>query len=219
MNKDIKRSTDRQSFAALASKVKIIPVATIQRKDDAVPLARALVAGGLPLIEITLRTQAGLDAIKAIAEEVPEACVGAGTVREPAQGENAIAAGARFVVSPGATGRLLDAAVDWDVAYLPGAATASEIMGLADRGITFMKLFPAEPVGGVRLLKSLAAPFHDLQFCPTGGIDQEIAGAYLALPNVTCVGGSWMIPEMTLAARDWPRIAEFAAAARAASDR
>ena len=219
MNKDTKSSIERQSFTALASKAKIIPVVTIQRKDDAVPLARALVAGGLALIEITLRTEAGLEAIRAIAEEVPEACVGAGTVREPVQGSKAIAAGARFIVSPGATDRLLDAAPGWDAAYLPGAGTASEIMRLADRGITFMKLFPAEAVGGVGLLKSLAAPFNDLQFCPTGGIDQENAATYLALPSVTCVGGSWMVPQAALAARDWRAVEQLSARARAVADR
>jgi len=208
-----------KSFAALTRRVKIIPVVTIEHASDAVALARALVAGGLPIIEITLRTKAGLDAIKAIADEVPEAYVGAGTVREPEQGRSAVAAGARFVVSPGVTDQLLNASSGWNVPYLPGAATPSEIMRLAERGINFMKLFPAESVGGVRLLKSLAAPLQGIQFCPTGGIDHENATTYLALPNVTCVGGSWMVPQAALAARDWKRVEKLALQAREMTDR
>lgn len=214
-----KNAVSRQAFVALARRARIIPVITIERAEDAVPLARALVAGGLPVIEITLRSQQAIDAIKAIAEGVPEAHVGAGTVREPGQGKRAIAAGARFIVSPGATMQLLDAAQDWGVPYLPGAATASEIMNLAERGITFMKLFPAESIGGIRLLKSLAAPFQDLEFCPTGGIDSENAAAYLALPNVACIGGSWMVPQAAVSARDWRGISELAADARKRSGR
>jgi 2-dehydro-3-deoxyphosphogluconate aldolase/(4S)-4-hydroxy-2-oxoglutarate aldolase len=214
-----KNPADRPSFVALARRARIIPVITIERAEDAVPLAQALVAGGLPMIEITLRSQAAIDAIKAIAEGVPEAHVGAGTVREPEQGKRAVAAGARFIVSPGATGQLLDAAQDWGVPYLPGAATASEIMKLAERGITFMKLFPAESVGGIRLLKSLAAPFQEIAFCPTGGIDSENAAAYLALANVACVGGSWMAPQAAVSARDWRRISDLAADAQKRSGR
>jgi 2-dehydro-3-deoxyphosphogluconate aldolase/(4S)-4-hydroxy-2-oxoglutarate aldolase len=209
-----KNPADRQNFVALARRARIIPVLTIELADDAVPLARALVAGGLPVIEITLRSQQAIDSIKAIAEGVPEAHVGAGTVRDPEQGKRAVAAGARFIVSPGATAQLLKAAQDWGVPYLPGAATASEIMNLAERGITFMKLFPAESIGGIRLLKSLAAPFQDLEFCPTGGIDSENAAAYLALPNVACVGGSWMAPQAAVSARDWRGISDLAADAR-----
>jgi 2-dehydro-3-deoxyphosphogluconate aldolase/(4S)-4-hydroxy-2-oxoglutarate aldolase len=207
----------RQAFVAVARRAKIIPVITIERAEDAAPLARALVTGGLPVIEVTLRSQAAIDAIKAIAEEVPGAHVGAGTVREPEQGMRAVAAGARFIVSPGATPKLLEAAQDWGVPYLPGAATASEIMNLAERGITFMKLFPAESIGGIQLLKSLAAPFREIEFCPTGGIDAEKAAAYLALPNVNCIGGSWMAPQAAIAARDWRGISELAADARTRS--
>jgi len=209
----ITNPTARQ-FADLARRVKIIPVVTIENASDAVALARTLVDAGLPVIEITLRTQAGLDAIRAIATEVPDAHVGAGTVRNAGQGKDAVEAGAKFVVSPGVTGALLDAAADWAVPYLPGAATASEMMRAADRGITLMKLFPAESVGGVDLLKSLAAPLPDLQFCPTGGITQDNAARYLALPNVACVGGSWMVPTAALAARDWQQIGRLAAAAK-----
>jgi 2-dehydro-3-deoxyphosphogluconate aldolase / (4S)-4-hydroxy-2-oxoglutarate aldolase len=214
MTKPVSDPADRRSFAALARRVRIVPVVTIERAEDAVPLARALLEGGLPVIEIALRTQAALDGIKAIAENVPDAHVGAGTIREPAQGKAAVAAGARFVVSPGATRLLLDASNDWGVPYLPGAATPSEMMQLAERGITFIKLFPAEAVGGVKLLKSLAAPLQELQFCPTGGVQPSNASNYLALPNVTCVGGSWMVPQSAVAARDWRAIAELAAHAR-----
>jgi 2-dehydro-3-deoxyphosphogluconate aldolase / (4S)-4-hydroxy-2-oxoglutarate aldolase len=206
-------------FTALGKRVGIIPVITVGRTADAVPLARALVAGGLPAIEITLRTPHAIEAIAAIAAEVPDAVVGAGTVRDPGQARKAIAAGARFVVSPGATPALLDAAGDWGVPYLPGAATASEIMALAQRGITLMKLFPAEPVGGVELLKSLAAPFGDINFCPTGGINAGNVASYLALPNVAFVGGSWMVPQAALDGQDWRRISELAGGARKAAGR
>ena len=219
MTKPVSDPADRRSFAALARRARIIPVVTVERSEDAVPLARALLEGGLPVIEVTLRTPAALDGIKAITENVPDAHVGAGTVRDPAQGQAAVAAGARFIVSPGATQRLLDASKDWGVPYLPGAATPSEMMRLAESGITFMKLFPAEAVGGVRLLRSLAAPLQDLQFCPTGGIDTANAADYLALNNVACVGGSWMAPQSALAARDWSGIAKLAARAREITDR
>jgi 2-dehydro-3-deoxyphosphogluconate aldolase/(4S)-4-hydroxy-2-oxoglutarate aldolase len=209
----------RSEFAALGKRVGIIPVITVGRAADAVPLARALIAGGLPAIEITLRTTHAIEAIEAIAADVPDAVVGAGTVRNPGQARKAVAAGARFIVSPGATPPLLDAAPDWGVPYLPGAATASEIMALAERGITLMKLFPAEPIGGIALLKSLAAPFGDVTFCPTGGINAENVASYLALPNVAFVGGSWMVPQAALDAQDWRRISELAATARKAAGR
>ncbi|MBN9064754.1 MAG: keto-deoxy-phosphogluconate aldolase [Rhizobiales bacterium 65-9] len=203
-----------RSFLDQARSVGVIPVVTIERVAHAVPLARALAAGGLPLIEITLRTRSALDAIKVIAEEVKDVVVGAGTVLDPAQGAAAVAAGARFVVSPGATDRLVDAAQEWGVPYLPGVATASEAMRLAERGLTFLKLFPAEAVGGMALLKSLAAPLPEIMFCPTGGIDASKAAAYRALPNVACVGGSWMAPHAAMEAGDWGRIRELAESAR-----
>lgn len=187
---------------------------TIERAAHAVPLARALIAGGMPIIEITLRTRSAIDAIRAIADEVKEALVGAGTVLDQAQGTAAVAAGARFIVSPGSTDRLIDAAQDWGVPYLPGVATASEAMRLAERGLTFLKLFPAEAAGGINLLKSLAAPLPDIKFCPTGGIDATKAAAYRALPNVVCVGGSWMAPHAAMEAGDWKRITELAESAR-----
>lgn len=210
-------STLTASFQTLAHRVGVIPVVTIERVAHAVPLARALVAGGLTIIEITLRTKSAIDAIRAIAEEVKEAHVGAGTVVDPAQGVTAVAAGARFIVSPGATDNLIAAAADWGVPYLPGVATASEAMRLAERDIRFLKLFPAEAVGGVNLLKSLAAPLPHIQFCPTGGIDAAKAAAYRALPNVTCVGGSWMAPQAAVEAGDWRRIRELAESARTAA--
>jgi 2-dehydro-3-deoxyphosphogluconate aldolase/(4S)-4-hydroxy-2-oxoglutarate aldolase len=197
-------------FVTLARRIGVIPVVTIERAADAVPLARALVAGGLPIIEVTLRTQAAVAAIRAIAAEVPEAHVGAGTVIDADQGVTAVAAGARFVVSPGSTERLLDAAADWGVPYLPGVATASEAMRLAERGVRFLKLFPAEAVGGVALLKALAAPLPNILFCPTGGIDQAKAAAYRALPNVVCVGGSWMTPAGAVQVGDWKKITSLA---------
>lgn len=202
------------TFLDQARAAGVIPVVTIERVAHAVPLARALAAGGLTMVEITLRTRSALDAIRVIADEVKEVTVGAGTVLDPAQGAAAVAAGARFVVSPGATDRLADAAADWSVPYLPGVATASEAMRLAERGLTFLKLFPAEAVGGMALLKSLAAPLPDIMFCPTGGIDAAKAALYRRLPNVACVGGSWMAPHGAIEAGDWRRIAELAESAR-----
>ncbi|HTJ91397.1 MAG TPA: bifunctional 4-hydroxy-2-oxoglutarate aldolase/2-dehydro-3-deoxy-phosphogluconate aldolase, partial [Acidocella sp.] len=171
----------------------VIPVVTIDEIKDAVPLARALVKGGLPVIEVTLRTGAGLQAIRAIADEVPEAAIGAGTVLTEAQFDKAVAAGAQFAVSPGATGQLLDAVSGRDVQLLPGIATASEAMALIERGYQFAKLFPAESVGGAALLAALAGPLPHIKFCPTGGVTLENAPKYLKLPNVVCVGGSWMV--------------------------
>ncbi|QIQ05037.1 bifunctional 4-hydroxy-2-oxoglutarate aldolase/2-dehydro-3-deoxy-phosphogluconate aldolase [Streptomyces liangshanensis] len=184
----------------------VIPVVVLHDAADAVPLARALVAGGLPAIEVTLRTPAALDAIRAIAEEVPDAVVGAGTVITPAGVADSVAAGARFLVSPGWTPRLLDAARESGVPFLPGVSTASEVVALLERGVTEMKFFPAEAAGGTAYLKSLSSPLPQARFCPTGGITAESAREYLALPNVGCVGGTWMIPADALAARDWGRV-------------
>jgi 2-dehydro-3-deoxyphosphogluconate aldolase/(4S)-4-hydroxy-2-oxoglutarate aldolase len=210
-------SDKTQPFDVLARSARIIPVVTIENAGDALMLARTLTAAGLPVVEITLRTQAGLDAIKAIASEAPDVHVGAGTIRNADHAGAAISAGARFIVSPGFTDTLLDAAADWPVPYLPGVATASEMMRVAERGIDFMKLFPAESVGGVGLLKSLAAPLPDLRFCPTGGVNADNVARYLALPNVVCVGGSWMVPGAAIAARDWKQIAALASKARQAA--
>jgi 2-dehydro-3-deoxyphosphogluconate aldolase/(4S)-4-hydroxy-2-oxoglutarate aldolase len=176
----------------LVSLAPVVPVVVIEDVEDAVPLAEALVRGGLPAIEVTLRTAAAPAAIERIAAEVDGAVVGAGTVTSAQQVDDVLAAGARFLVSPGATPRLLDAMQASGVPFLPGVATASEIVALLERGITHAKLFPAEVVGGVKALKAFAGPFPQLRFCPTGGIDASNAPGYLAQPNVACVGGSWM---------------------------
>jgi 2-dehydro-3-deoxyphosphogluconate aldolase/(4S)-4-hydroxy-2-oxoglutarate aldolase len=181
----------------------------------AVPLARALVAGGLPLIEVTLRTPAGLDCIRAIAQEVPEAVAGAGTILNARDFENAVAAGAQFAVSPGTTDALLDAVQDHEVKLLPGIATASEAMKLIARGYQFAKCYPAEQSGGAAFLSAIASPLPQLRFCPTGGVTLANAPSYLKLPNVICVGGSWMVNRATIAAEDWSAITEAAAQAAA----
>lgn len=196
----------------------VIPVVIIDKRSDAVPLARALVAGGLPVIEITLRTAAGLEAIRAIAEQVPEAIVGVGTVLAPAQLDAAAAAGARFAVSPGATPKMLDAADNGNILLLPGIATASEAMVLIERGYRFAKFFPAEPAGGAAYLAAIASPLPQLTFCPTGGITLESAPRYLKLPNVICVGGSWMVNRDTIAAGDWSAITASAMKAAALNE-
>jgi 2-dehydro-3-deoxyphosphogluconate aldolase/(4S)-4-hydroxy-2-oxoglutarate aldolase len=179
-------------------------VLTIDAVRTALPLAEALVAGGLPVLEITLRTPAALEIIRAISGEVEGAVVGAGTVLTPAQFRDAAVAGARFAVSPGATPALLDVAEASSVPFLPGALTSSEVMRLLERGYGCLKFFPAEPAGGVAHLQALAAPLPEARFCPTGGIDAKLAPAYLALPNVVCIGGSWVAPRDAVAAGDWP---------------
>ena len=195
---------------ALFRGVGVIPVLTIERQEDAVPLARALFDGGLRLIEVTLRTPAAPAAIEAIARELPDIAVGAGTVQRPADVVEACAAGARFLVSPGMTAELAAAALSTEVPYLPGVATPSEVMVARDVGISFLKLFPAEAVGGLALLRAFAPVFSGVVFCPTGGIDEHSAGEYLALPNVPIVGGSWMAPREAIVARDWARIRRLA---------
>jgi 2-dehydro-3-deoxyphosphogluconate aldolase/(4S)-4-hydroxy-2-oxoglutarate aldolase len=196
----------------------VIPVVMIDNLADAVPLARALVAGGLPVIEITLRTPAGLDAIRAIASEVEGALVGVGTVIDPTQYILAAQAGAKFAVSPGSTKALLDAACDVGIAALPGVSTASEAMELIERGYGFAKFFPAEPAGGTAFLSAIASPLPQLQFCPTGGITLESAPKYLLLPNVICIGGSWMVNRKAIAAADWAGIGQAAAQAAALNE-
>jgi 2-dehydro-3-deoxyphosphogluconate aldolase/(4S)-4-hydroxy-2-oxoglutarate aldolase len=193
----------------------VVPVVVVDDAADAVPLASALVAGGLPAIEVTLRTPAALDAIERIAEEVPGAVVGAGTVTSAFHAADAVAAGARFLVSPGATPALLDAMRGSGVPFLPGAATPSDVIALLERDVAVAKLFPAEAVGGVRTLRALAGPFPGMRFCPTGGIDLALAPSYLALPNVLCVGGSWMLPAAAVRERDWATVQTLAAAAAA----
>ncbi|MFI6960892.1 bifunctional 4-hydroxy-2-oxoglutarate aldolase/2-dehydro-3-deoxy-phosphogluconate aldolase [Streptomyces sp. NPDC050255] len=193
----------------------VMPVVVLEDAADAVPLARALVAGGLPAIEVTLRTAAALDAIRAIAAEVPDAVVGAGTVISAQNVTGTVAAGARFLVSPGWTDALLDAMKASGVPFLPGVSTTSEVVALLERGVTDMKFFPAEAAGGTSYLKALSAPLPQARFCPTGGISLASAPSYLALPNVGCVGGSWMVPGDAVAARDWSRVERLAAEAAA----
>ncbi|WP_330437067.1 bifunctional 4-hydroxy-2-oxoglutarate aldolase/2-dehydro-3-deoxy-phosphogluconate aldolase [Streptomyces griseoaurantiacus] len=193
----------------------VLPVVVVDDAAEAVPLARALVAGGLPAIEVTLRTPAALDAIRAVAEAVPDAVVGAGTVLTPAQVTRCVEAGARFLVSPGWTETLLAAMTASGVPFLPGVSTASEVVALLERGVTEMKFFPAEAAGGTAYLKSLAGPLPGVRFCPTGGIGPGTAPAYLALPNVGCVGGSWMVPADAVAAGDWARVERLAREAAA----
>ncbi|MEV1036459.1 bifunctional 4-hydroxy-2-oxoglutarate aldolase/2-dehydro-3-deoxy-phosphogluconate aldolase [Streptomyces sp. NPDC050204] len=193
----------------------VVPVVVLEDAADAVPLARALVAGGLPAIEVTLRTAAALDAIRAIVAEVPDAVVGAGTVISGRNVSDTVAAGARFLVSPGWTDRLLDAMKASGVPFLPGVSTTSEVVALLERGVAEMKFFPAEAAGGTAYLKALAAPLPQARFCPTGGISLASAPSYLALPNVGCVGGSWMVPADAIAAKDWARVERLASEAAA----
>jgi 2-dehydro-3-deoxyphosphogluconate aldolase/(4S)-4-hydroxy-2-oxoglutarate aldolase len=195
----------------------VVPVLTLETAEDGVEIARALARGGLDLIEVTLRTAAALEAIRAIRREVPSVRVGAGTVLSPEQAHAAIEAGARFIVSPGMTPRLIEAAQGWSVPFLPGAVTASEAMALFDLGYQCLKFFPAEAAGGVRALKALAAPLAGITFCPTGGVGPDNAPDYLRLDNVVAVGGSWVAPQRAVAGQDWPaltRLAEQAAALR-----
>ncbi|MGD2133738.1 MAG: bifunctional 4-hydroxy-2-oxoglutarate aldolase/2-dehydro-3-deoxy-phosphogluconate aldolase [Maricaulaceae bacterium] len=188
----------------------VMAVVTVDDAASAVGLARALVAGGARTVEITLRTPGALDAIKAVAAEVPEAIVGAGTVLNARDYERAVEAGARFVVSPGATQALYDAADGASIPFLPGVATASEIMTGLERGHRRFKFFPAESAGGASAVSSFAGPFADVRFCPTGGITVERAKDYLALPNVACVGGSWLAPKGAIAEGRWDEITALA---------
>ncbi|WP_432026592.1 bifunctional 4-hydroxy-2-oxoglutarate aldolase/2-dehydro-3-deoxy-phosphogluconate aldolase [Streptomyces sp. 1222.5] len=201
------------SPASVLDLAPVVPVVVLSDPADAVPLARALVAGGLPAIEVTLRTPAAREAIRAVAAEVPDAVVGAGTVITPEQVDACVAAGARFLVSPGWTEALLAAMRGSGVPFLPGVSTTSEVVALLERGVREMKFFPAQAAGGTAYLKSLAGPLPQARFCPTGGIGAATAPEYLALPNVGCVGGSWMVPADAVAARDWARIEELARAA------
>ena len=207
--------TGNLSVENIVTRGPVIPVIVIDSLATAVPLARALVAGGLSVLEITLRTPVAMDAMRAIASEVPEAVVGVGTVLSPAQLDEAGRAGARFAVSPGVTPTLMAAARDHAVPLLPGAATVSEVMLLREAGYRFLKFFPAEASGGTKFLSSLASVIGDVRFCPTGGVTPANAGTYLALPNVVCVGGSWMLPKDRVAAGDWDAIRTAAAAASA----
>ncbi len=193
----------------------VIPVLTIANLDDALPLARALAENGLPVLEITLRTPCALEAIALIARELPDACVGAGTVLSGKDLDAVTGAGGRFAISPGATDSLYREASAHPIPLIPGIATASELMRGMEHGWQRFKFFPAESSGGIAGLRGLGGPFAQVRFCPTGGIDLAKAPAYLALPNVACVGGSWMVPADALAARDWARIGDLAREAAA----
>ena len=202
-------------IAAIAARAPVIPVLTIERTADAVPLARALVKGGLPVLEITLRTPVALEAMRAMSAEVPDAILGAGTVLNAEQLDQAKRAGARFLVSPGCTRALAEAARTSGLPFLPGVQTVSEAMALSEQGFRLMKFFPADQAGGLGWLKAVAAPLASLHFCPTGGIGADSAPSYLGLPNVACVGGSWVAPRDAVAAGDWQKVERLAAAAAA----
>ena len=199
----------------IASYGPVIPVIVIDRVEDALPLAEALLAGGVKVLEVTLRTAAALPAIEAIARQLPEAVVGVGTVLNADDARRASEAGARFAVSPGYTSEVGSACKGLNLPLLPGVATSSEIMAALADGFSFLKLFPAEAVSGIPLLKSWASPFGQVSFCPTGGISLQTAPDYLALPNVLCVGGSWLTPKEAVAKRDWNTITQLAKEAAA----
>jgi 2-dehydro-3-deoxyphosphogluconate aldolase/(4S)-4-hydroxy-2-oxoglutarate aldolase len=195
--------------------MRVVPVVVIEEADLAVPLAETLLASGLQAIEVTLRTPAALDAIAAISNEVPELVVGAGSIRNSAQVTDVLKAGARFGVSPGHSAALLDAVDAANLPFIPGAVTPSESLALLDRGYTLQKFFPAGVAGGIPYLKAVSGPLPEVRFMPTGGISVENAPDYLALPNVACIGGSWMVPSNALRDRDFETIAMLAKAAAA----
>jgi 2-dehydro-3-deoxyphosphogluconate aldolase / (4S)-4-hydroxy-2-oxoglutarate aldolase len=204
-----------QAAAEVVAISPVIPVVVVQDAAGAVPLARALARGGVGVLEITLRTAAGLSAIERVAAEVPEIRVGAGTVTTPSEVEAVRRAGASFIVLPGSPERLLSAALDAGLPLLPGAGTMTEMMRLAEAGLEVLKFFPAGPSGGANFLSAVAGPLPHLRFCPTGGITQANARSYLGLANVACVGGSWLTPADAVAAGDWAQIESLAAQAAA----
>lgn len=193
----------------------VIPVIAIDKLEHAVPLAKALVAGGIRVLEVTLRTEHGLPAIRAIAEQVPEAIVGVGTLTSPEEFAASRDAGAVFGVSPGLTAALIAAAKSSGLPLLPGVMTPSEVMAAREAGFRQLKLFPAVPAGGIGMLNAIAGPLADVTFCPTGGISQETASQFLALKNVACVGGSWLTPKNAIEIGDWHKITALAKAASA----
>jgi len=195
--------------AELFAQGAVVPVIVIKDLADAVPMAKALLAGGIRVLEVTLRTPVALDAIKLLSEQVPEAIVGAGTVTTAAQLEQVIAAGAKFAISPGLTRELLQAGKESVIPLIPGIASISELMEGTGLGYTHFKFFPAEAAGGVKTLKSIHGPFSDIRFCPTGGINEKNYLEYLALPNVSCVGGSWIVPDQAVSDKDWQKITEL----------
>ena len=200
---------------SLASHGPVIPVIVLHRLQDAVPLAEALLAGGVKVLEVTLRTPVALQCIEAIARACPEALVGAGTIRSAADAQAALDAGSRFAVSPGYTAAIGAACRQIGLPLLPGVATASEVMAASADGLSFLKFFPAVQAGGIAMLKALGGPFPDIAFCPTGGITLETAPQFLALPNVKVCGGSWLMPADAVASGDWARITRLAREAQA----
>jgi 2-dehydro-3-deoxyphosphogluconate aldolase / (4S)-4-hydroxy-2-oxoglutarate aldolase len=208
----------RPNSEALLAQIRatpVIPVVTIDDARHSIQLARTLVEAGLPIVEVTLRTERALDAIAAMVKAVPEAVVGAGTIVASSQIAEAVEAGAKFIVSPGTPPKLADALAGAEVPVLPGCATVSEAMALAARGFELLKFFPAVPSGGIAWLKSVLGPLPQARFCPTGGLDNSNAGDFLGLPNVVCVGGAWMAPPDAIAAGDFQRIERLARAAAA----
>lgn len=205
--------------ATLFAQGPVVPVIVINDLAEAVPMAKALVAGGLRVLEVTLRTPVAMEAIRLLSKEVPEAIVGAGTVTSSQQLQQVIDAGARFAISPGMTRELLQAGKDSVIPLIPGIASISELMEGLDLGYTHFKFFPAEAAGGVKTLKSIHGPFSEVRFCPTGGINEKNFLEYLALPNVVCVGGSWVLPADAIAAGDWQKVTRLCqdALAQAAS--
>jgi 2-dehydro-3-deoxyphosphogluconate aldolase/(4S)-4-hydroxy-2-oxoglutarate aldolase len=208
-------SPQQLTAGALLAVSPVVPVVVVDDVAQAVPLARALARGGVGIIEITLRTAAGLGAIERVAAEVPEILTGAGTVTTPQEAEAVRRAGAQFIVTPGSPPRLLEAVMDTGLPVLAGSSTLTEMRRLAAQGLTAMKFFPAEASGGRPYLSAVAGPMPGLRFCPTGGISMANAADYLALPNVGCVGGSWLTPKDAVAAGDWARIEELAREAAA----
>lgn len=190
----------------------LVPVIVINSPEEAVPLAKALVEGGVRLLEVTLRTAHGLDAIERIRQEVPEAIVGVGTVTSASQMESALKKGAQFVVSPGSSDDLFRCATEWGGPFLPGVATASEVMRAREAGFRYQKFFPATAAGGIPMLKAFSGPFSDVMFCPTGGIGQDNYHDFLALKNVFAVGGSWLTPGDAVSAQNWQAITSLAIA-------
>ncbi|TDF41512.1 bifunctional 4-hydroxy-2-oxoglutarate aldolase/2-dehydro-3-deoxy-phosphogluconate aldolase [Alteromonadaceae bacterium M269] len=200
----------KMSSAEVFAQGPVVPVLVVKNVEHAVPMAEALMEGGIKVLEVTLRTPAALDVISEIATKVPDAVIGAGTVTNPTQLQQVIDAGAKFAISPGLTERLLVAGAESDVALIPGIASISELMLGLDLGYTHFKFFPAEASGGVKALKAISGPFPDVVFCPTGGISPANYNDYLSLPNIRCVGGSWLVPEDALESGDWKRITELA---------
>ncbi|WP_218354886.1 bifunctional 4-hydroxy-2-oxoglutarate aldolase/2-dehydro-3-deoxy-phosphogluconate aldolase [Alteromonas lipotrueiana] len=188
----------------------VVPVLVINDVEKAVPLAKALMAGGIKVLEVTLRTAQALDVIKRIATEVPDALIGAGTVTNAQELKNVVEAGAKFAISPGMTAELLKAGKECEIPLIPGISSTSDLMKAKDAGYTHMKFFPAEASGGIKAIKSISGPFPDVTFCPTGGISLANYKDYLALKNVVCVGGSWVAPDDAIESGDWERITQLA---------